>query len=308
MGQYEFHAIALPHAGLLLVGDKDQLPSVGPGQVLADLIASHTIPCIHLTEVFRQAAGSAIISVAHTINKGTLPKLHGYGPTSDFFFIEAEEPEQALHTILELVTKRLPQKLGLSPIHDIQVLCPMARGMVGTRTLNAELQKVLNPPNDTSLQKFGWHFSVGDKIMQIVNNYDKDVYNGDIGIIKKIDKEEGELIITFDDRDVDYDANELDEIVLAYAMTIHKSQGSEYPTIIIPILMQHYTMLQKNLLYTGLTRGKKLVILVGQKKAVAIAVRNHSATKRWSMLEERLISIISQKRQDDWEDEAEQGG
>ena len=277
-----------PRAALLLVGDADQLPSVGPGQVLADMIASKAFPCIHLTEVFRQAASSTIISVAHSINRGIIPKLQGYGLDSDFFFLEANEPEEALNLIIDLTTRRLPEKLGLNPLNDIQILSPMARGMVGARTLNLELQKALNPPNEHSLQKFGWSFSVRDKVMQIQNNYQKEVYNGDIGIIKHIDREEGEMVITFDGRDIVYDVNELDEVVLSYAMTIHKSQGSEYPAVIIPLMTQHYTMLQKNLVYTAITRGKSLVILVGQKKALAIAVKNNKATKRWSMLESRL--------------------
>ena len=281
-----------PRSALLLVGDADQLPSVGPGQVLADMITSKTLPCIQLTEVFRQAASSTIVSVAHSINRGILPKLQGYGLDSDFFFLEANEPEEALSLIVDLTTRRLPQKLGLNPLNDIQILSPMARGMVGARTLNLELQKALNPPNEHSLQKFGWNFSVKDKVMQIQNNYQKEVYNGDIGIIKHIDKEEGEMVITFDKRDIVYDVNELDEIVLSYAMTIHKSQGSEYPAVIIPLMTQHYTMLQKNLVYTAITRGKSLVILVGQKKALAIAVKNNKATRRWSMLEQRIRNFL----------------
>lgn len=269
-----------PRSALFLVGDADQLPSVGPGQVLADMIASKALPCIQLTEVFRQAATSTIVSVAHTINKGVMPKLQGYGLDSDFFFLEANEPEEALNLIIALTTRRLPEKLGLHPLNDIQILSPMARGIVGARTLNLELQKAINPPNEHSLQKFGWNFSVKDKVMQIQNNYQKEVYNGDIGIIKHIDKEEGEMVITFDKRDIVYDVNELDEIVLSYAMTIHKSQGSEYPAVIIPLTTQHYTMLQKNLVYTAITRGKSLVILVGQKKALAIAVKNNKATRR----------------------------
>jgi exodeoxyribonuclease V alpha subunit len=281
-----------PKSALFLVGDADQLPSVGPGQILADMISSKGLPCIHLTEVFRQAASSTIVSVAHTINRGMLPKLQGYGLDSDFFFLEANEPEEALKLIIDLTTRRLPEKLGLNPLNDIQILSPMARGMVGARTLNLELQKALNPPGEHSLQKFGWSFSVKDKVMQIQNNYQKEVYNGDIGIIKHINKEEGEMIITFDGRDIAYDISELDEIVLSYAMTIHKSQGSEYPAVIIPLMTQHYAMLQKNLVYTAITRGKRLVILVGQKKALAIAVQNNKATRRWSMLEGRLYSAI----------------
>lgn len=280
---------AIPkHAALILVGDQDQLPSVGPGQVLGDLIASNVIPFIHLTQTFRQAASSEIISVSQSINKGILPPLNGYGIDSDFFFIEAETPEIAMKTIIDLVQKRLPTKLGYSPFTDIQVLCPMTRGSIGTKALNAELQKALNPPTTNSLQKFGSWYSVGDKVMQIENNYQKEVYNGDIGIIQQINLEENEIKIDFEGKIITYDLQELDEIILAYAMTIHKSQGSEYPVIIIPLLTQHYTMLQKNLIYTGITRGKKLVILVGQKKALAIAIHNKKTQKRWSMLETRL--------------------
>ncbi|WP_032114082.1 ATP-dependent RecD-like DNA helicase [Candidatus Paracaedibacter symbiosus] len=289
------HALlkAVPsHAALILVGDQDQLPSVGPGQVLADFIASSSIPFIHLTETFRQAASSKIISVAQSINKGIMPLLKGYGADSDFFFIEVEEPEQAMKTIVDLVQKRLPNKLGYSPLTDIQVLCPMTRGFIGTRTLNIELQKALNPPTENSLQKFGSWYSVGDKVMQIENNYQKEVYNGDIGIIQKIDLEENEVTIDFEGKILTYDFHELDEIILAYAMTIHKSQGSEYPVVIIPLLTQHYPMLKKNLVYTGITRGKKMVILVGQKKALAIATNNNKIQKRWSMLESRLKTAL----------------
>jgi exodeoxyribonuclease V alpha subunit len=282
-----------PKSALLLVGDSDQLPSVGPGQVLADMIASQALPCIHLKEVFRQAATSNIVAVAHTINRGIMPKLTGYAPSSDFFFLNANEPEDALNLIVDLTTRRLPDKLSLCSLNDIQILCPMSRGTVGARNLNMELQKALNPPNANSIQKFGWNFSVRDKVMQMQNNYQKEVYNGDIGIIKSIDKEEGEVVITFDGRDVPYDIHEMDEITLSYAMTIHKSQGSEYPCVIIPLMTQHYTMLQKNLIYTAITRGKSLVIIVGQKKAVAIATRNNNARKRWSLLEQRLRNGLS---------------
>jgi exodeoxyribonuclease V alpha subunit len=281
---------AIPeHAALLLVGDSDQLPSVGPGQVLGDLIASNTLPFIHLTEVFRQAASSSIISVAHTLNQGVMPKLQGYGLDSDFFFIETLEAEDTLTTILDLATRRLPEKLGLSPLNDIQILTPMSRGIVGTRNLNMELQKTLNPVVENSLDRFGVSYRINDKVMQIKNNYDKDVYNGDIGFIRHIDHEEGDVIISFDGRDVPYDmATEMDDIVLSYAMTIHKSQGSEYPVVVIPLVTQHHIMLQKNLIYTAITRGKKLVILVGQKRAMTMTVHNNKAQKRWSLLKDRL--------------------
>jgi len=287
-----FHSLlkAIPeHAALLLVGDADQLPSVGPGQVLSDLIASNALPFIHLTEVFRQAASSSIIAVAHTLNQGAMPKLHGYGLDSDFFFIETAQAEDALATIIDLATRRLPQKLGLSPLNDIQVLTPMSQGIVGTHNLNRELQERLNPVVENSLDRFGVNYRVNDKVMQIKNNYDKDIYNGDIGFIRQIDHEEGEVIISFDGRDVLYHiATEMDEIRLSYAMTIHKSQGSEYPVVIIPLVTQHHIMLQKNLIYTAITRGKKLVILVGQKRAMTMTVHNNKAQKRWSLLKDWL--------------------
>lgn len=282
---------AIPnHAALILVGDQNQLPSVGPGQVLADLIASGSIPFIQLTETFRQAAFSKIVSVAQSVNKGEMPPLTGYGPDSDFFFLACEKPEDILITVIDLVKRRLPDKLDYSPFTDIQVLCPMTRGMIGTHTINIELQKALNPPTANSLQKFGTWFSVRDKVMQTENNYQKEIYNGDIGIIQQINVEEGEVLIDFAGKTVAYDLHELDELILAYAMTIHKSQGSEYPVVIIPLHTQYYSMLQKNLVYTGITRGKKLVILVGQAKALAISVNNKNTQKRWSMLEENLKS------------------
>lgn len=278
-----------PKTALLLVGDVDQLPSVGPGQVLADLIASHTLPVIELTEVFRQAAESKIITTAHAINHGVIPDLTTSNNTNaDFYFVDVQDPETALTKILKLVKERIPQKFGFSPLSDIQILCPMSRGIIGTRNLNVELQKTLNPPHEHSIQRFGWHYSAGDKVMQIQNNYDKEVYNGDIGIIQKIDAEESEVTIRFDNKDVVYDFGELDEIVLAYATTIHKSQGSEYPAVIIPLMMQHYTMLQRNLVYTAITRGKKLVILVGQKKALAIAIKQKKDQRRWSTLKDKM--------------------
>jgi len=277
-----------PKAALLLVGDIDQLPSVGPGQVLADLIESNTLPVICLTEVFRQAATSKIITTAHAINQGFMPDLTSTDANSDFYFVDAGDPEAALVKILKLVKERIPQKFKYSPFSDIQVLCPMSRGIIGTRNLNIELQRALNPPTEQSIQRFGWHYSVGDKVMQIQNNYDKEVYNGDIGIIQRINAEEAELVISFDNKDVIYEFGELDEIVLAYATTIHKSQGSEYPAVIIPLMMQHYTMLQRNLIYTAITRGKRLVIVVGQKKALAVAIKQKKDQRRWSTLKDKL--------------------
>jgi exodeoxyribonuclease V alpha subunit len=275
-------------AALLIVGDIDQLPSVGPGQVLADIISSVAVPVVRLTEVFRQAAQSRIITSAHRINQGSIPDLSPPGTETDFYFVQADDPESAVARIIELVKTRIPKRFGLDPIRDIQVLCPMNRGGVGARSLNIELQAALNPAGDHKVERFGWTFAPGDKVMQIENDYDKEVYNGDIGNIDCINPADGELVATFDGRAVTYGFGELDMLVPAYAATIHKSQGSEYPAVVIPIMTQHYAMLQRNLLYTGVTRGKKLVVLVGQKKAVAIAVRNVSGRRRWSKLQQWL--------------------
>ena len=282
---------AVPDKGaLLIVGDIDQLPSVGPGQVLADIISSQVVPVVRLTEVFRQAAKSRIISTAHKINQGAIPDLTIIDDTSDFYFIKADDPETAVGRIVELVKERIPKRFGLDPIRDIQVLCPMNRGGIGARSLNVSLQNVLNPVSDRKVERFGWIFAPKDKVMQIENDYDKEIYNGDIGYIEDVNPEAAELMINFDGRLVVYGFGELDTLVPAYATTIHKSQGSEYPAVVIPVLMQHYMMLQRNLLYTGVTRGKKLVVFVGQKKAIAIAVRNASSRRRWSKLNEWLSS------------------
>jgi exodeoxyribonuclease V alpha subunit len=275
-------------AALLIVGDIDQLPSVGPGQVLADIISSGAVPVVRLTEVFRQAAQSRIIISAHRINQGSIPDLNPPGTESDFYFVQADDPETAVGRIIELVKMRIPKRFGLDPIRDVQVLCPMNRGGVGARSLNIELQKALNPAGDRKVERFGWTFAPGDKVMQIENDYDKEVYNGDIGYIDSVDPNAGEIVATFDSRSITYGFGELDMLVPAYAATIHKSQGSEYPAVVIPVMSQHYAMLQRNLLYTGVTRGKRLVVLVGQKKAVAIAVRNISGRRRWSKLSEWL--------------------
>ena len=280
---------AIPdRAALLVVGDIDQLPSVGPGQVLADIISSGAVPVVRLTEVFRQAAQSRIITNAHRINQGMVPDLSPPESDSDFYFVQAEDPETAVARIIELVKTRIPKRFGLDPIRDIQVLCPMNRGGVGARSLNIELQGALNPAGEHKVERFGWTFSPGDKIMQVENNNDKEVYNGDIGTIDSVDTAEGVLAASFDGRTITYEFGELDMLVPAYAATIHKSQGSEYPAVVIPVHTQHYTMLQRNLLYTGVTRGKKLVVLIGQKKAIAIAVRNVSGRRRWSKLAEWL--------------------
>ena len=275
-------------AALLIVGDIDQLPSVGPGQVLADIISSGAVPVVRLTEVFRQAARSRIITSAHRINQGLMPDLSSPGTDSDFYFVQVDDPATAVARIIELAKIRIPKRFGLDPIHDIQVLCPMNRGGVGARSLNIELQAALNPAGDRKVERFGWTFAPGDKVMQIENDYDKEVYNGDIGTIEDVDLTAGVIAVSFDGRSVTYQLGELDMLVPAYAATIHKSQGSEYPAVIIPVLTQHYAMLHRNLLYTGVTRGKRLVVLVGQKKAIAIAVRNVSGRRRWSKLAEWL--------------------
>jgi exodeoxyribonuclease V alpha subunit len=279
---------ALPaRAHLILVGDVDQLPSVGPGAVLGDIIRSGAVPVVRLTEIFRQASSSRIIVNAHRINSGAMPESE---KDSDFFFIEREEPESVPATILELVAERIPKKWRLDPSRDIQVLCPMNRGSLGTAQMNRTLQERLNPKRngDPSVEKFGWEFRVRDKVIQTRNNYDKEVFNGDIGEILKIDDFEREVLIGFDGREVVYDFNELDEVSLAYAITIHKSQGSEFPVVVMPLAMQQYLLLQRNLVYTGITRGRRLVVLVGQKKALQTAVCNVSAVRRYTALEKRL--------------------
>ena len=301
-----------PEAALLLVGDVDQLPSVGPGQVLSDVIGSGAVPVARLTEVFRQAASSRIITTAHAINAGQIPDLrppadrggngtgNGNGASSDFYFLPAETPEQAVNLILKLVGERIPARFGFDPIGQVQVLCPMARGGCGSRSLNIELQKLLNPDPVKQVERFGWRFAPGDKVMQIANDYEKEVFNGDVGTINSIDADNSELSVLFPtseaggqaaaagSRLVIYGWGELDHLVPAYACTIHKSQGSEYPAVVIPLLTQHYAMLQRNLVYTGLTRGKQLVVLVGQKKALAMAVKNHLGRRRYTKLAEWL--------------------
>ena len=283
------HALvkAVPdRAALLIVGDIDQLPSVGPGQVLADIIGSGAVPVVRLTEVFRQAAESRIIVNAHRINAGVVPELDPPEAISDFYFVPADDPESAVPRVLELVRTRIPRRFGLDPVRDIQVLCPMNRGGVGARSLNIELQAVLNPAGERRVERFGWTFARGDKVMQVENDYDKDVYNGDIGRVDDVDPDLGEVMVRFDGRVVAYGFGELDALVPAYATTIHKSQGSEYPAVVIPLMTQHYVMLRRNLLYTGVTRGKRLVVLVGQRKAIAIAVKAASGRRRWSKLRE----------------------
>ena len=283
---------------IILVGDVDQLPSVGAGNVLRDIIESAVFPVVTLTKIFRQAATSRIITNAHKINHGEYPDLSNSKGT-DFFFQSIEEPEKAAPLIVDLVRNRLSKFYGVSP-QLIQVLTPMQRGVVGAATLNQALQAAINPAvadnhgNTTpELHRGGYTFRPGDKVMQIRNNYDKEVFNGDIGTIQGIDKDERTLTILFDDRSVEYDVTELDEIVLAYATTVHKAQGAEYPIVVMPVMMTHFSMLQRNLLYTGVTRAKKALVLVGQKKAVGYCVKNLTVDKRNTLLAERLAGKVA---------------
>jgi len=315
-----------PHASLILVGDVDQLPSVGPGCVLRDVIDSGTVPVCRLTEVFRQAARSAIITNAHRINHGRMPlfpppekrgresfprrpaptgrgrdraektpvPFSGAGRTApagaltDFYFCRADRPEKAVELILRMVRQRIPERFGFHPIDEIQVISPMRRGVLGTRNLNELLQRELNPTGD-SYESFGRTYRVGDKVMQTVNNYDKDVFNGDIGRIAAIDTAGRQLTVRFDGRPVKYALGELDELALSYAITVHKSQGTEYPVVIVPVHTQHFVMLQRNLLYTAITRSRKLVVLVGTERAIGLAVQRASSRRRITTLRERLL-------------------
>ena len=278
------------HSALIIVGDVDQLPSVGPGAFLSDLIDSGAVPVIRLTEVFRQAATSWIIKAAHQINHGLMPVFPRKDDKGDCYFLTVEEPEELPPRLVTLVKDRLPKAYGVNAIRDIQVLCPMNRGSTGARALNEALQAALNPPSDESVSKFGCRFSVGDKVMQIENSYERDVFNGDIGFVTGIDSVEEELAVDFDGREVIYPYGELDELVLCYATTIHKSQGSEYPIVVIPITMQHFVMLKRNLIYTGVTRGKQLVVLMGQKKALAMAVMGKQTIRRLTGLKAWLTA------------------
>lgn len=263
---------ALPdEASLVLVGDVDQLPSIGPGQILSDIIASGAIPVVHLKEVFRQERESRIITAAHAINRGLVPDL-GHQPDSDFYFVEADTPSEVMAKMTILIRDRIPRRFGLDPVRDVQVLCAMNRGRLGTHMLNGELQQLFNPPGLESLHRAGWSYGPGDKVMQVRNDYERDVYNGEVGIVREVRRDHGELTVAFDDRLVVYTLQELDELALAYAVTIHKAQGSEYPAVVIPVALQQASMLRRKLLYTGVTRASRLVILVGSRAALVQAV------------------------------------
>jgi exodeoxyribonuclease V alpha subunit len=276
------------HACLVLVGDVDQLPSVGAGRVLGDVIASGTVPVVRLTEIFRQAGQSWIVRAAHAVKNGELPRS---APPNggDFYFVEANEPEAVLDRILAMVRDRIPRRFGFDPFRDVQVLTPMNRTELGSQALNLRLQEALNPPRGgAEVERFGWRFRAGDKVLQTQNNYKKDVFNGDIGRVREIDPAARELVVDFDGKDVVYDFGELDELSLAYCITVHKGQGSEYSAVVMPLHTQHFVMLQRNLFYTGITRGKRLVVVVGTRKALEMAVQRQDMSQRCSALSRRL--------------------
>lgn len=283
---------AIPdHARVIFVGDINQLPSVGPGNVLRDMIASQIMTVTTLNEIFRQAEGSRIITNAHRINRGIFPDIRNLSQ-SDFFFVEVEEAEGVLNQIVSLVTQRLPKKFDLHPTEEIQVLAPMRKGVIGIDNLNTVLQEKLNP-NQTSILRNGRKLAVNDKVMQIRNNYQKEVFNGDIGRIIEIDLTDQQVLVRMDEREICYEFSDLDELVLAYAVSVHKYQGSECPCVVIPIHTSHFKLLYRNLLYTAVTRGKRLVVLVGTKKALAIAVHNDEIKKRYTGLQQALIELNS---------------
>ncbi len=283
------------HACLVLVGDVDQLPSVGPGRGLADVIESQTVPVVRLTEIFRQAGQSWIVRAAHAVKHGELPQS---APPNrgDYYFIEANTPEAVSERIVTMVRDRIPQRFGLDPFRDIQVLTPRNSTELGSQALNLRLQAVLNPGRGgPEVERFGWTFRVGDKVLQTTNNYKKEVFNGDIGRVVAIEPTDRELVVDFDGKTVVYDFGELDELTLAYALTIHRSQGSEYPAVVIPLHTQHYVMLQRNLFYTAVTRGKRLVAVVGTQKALEMAVRRQDTSQRCSALSRRLREQAERK-------------
>ncbi len=283
---------AIPaEAVIIMVGDVNQLPSVGPGNVLNDIIGSGVVPVVKLSEIFRQARSSRIVVNAHRVNNGQMPERTLEGADSDFYFIEKSDPQLTLDTILELVEKRIPGHFNVDPLNDIQVLTPMHKGIVGAGNLNRELQRRLNP-GAAGVEKSDLKYCLHDKVMQIRNNYDKDVFNGDIGIITHINENDDTLRISFDGREIEYGFAELDEIVLAYAVSVHKAQGSEYPVVVMPVLTQHYILLQRNLIYTAITRARKLVVLVGTRKALAIGIQNNKIKSRFSRLKYRLQKLF----------------
>ncbi len=280
-----------PKAKLVLVGDVDQLPSVGPGSVLADIIRSGVIEVARLTRIFRQAGESLIVTSAHRIQQGLMPVV-SKDASGDFFFIERDDPESILATLKTLLEERIPKRFGLDPIDDVQVLTPMHKGLLGAAHLNQELQRWLNRSTSTALERGTRMLRRGDKVMQVRNNYELDVYNGDIGRIETIDEAERAVEVRYDGRLVRYETADLEDLTLAYACSIHKSQGSEYPAVVLPLHTQHFVMLERNLLYTAITRGKRLVVIVGSRRALELAVRKTSSQVRFSRLAERLRTSI----------------
>ncbi len=275
------------NATVVIVGDVNQLPSVGPGSVLKDMISSGVFPVVELNEIFRQARESLIVINAHRINAGEFPIFKSERKNADFYFIEEEDPEKGLSIIIDLVKNRIPKKFGFNPYEDIQIISPMNKGIIGAENLNEKLQEAINP-SSFGIRRGIKKLKLRDKVMQLRNNYEKGVFNGDIGRIVKIDQENQEVFIAFDTGIVAYDYSELDEISLAYAISVHKAQGSEYPAVVIPIFIQHYVLLQRNLIYTAITRGKKLVVIVGTKKAFLIGIKNNKIQKRYTKLDKRL--------------------
>jgi exodeoxyribonuclease V alpha subunit len=281
-------------AAVLFVGDVDQLPSVGPGSVLRDLIESGVVPVARLSEVHRQAEASHIVRAAHSVNHGSVPASAPAGQ-GDFYIVEAEDPAAVMDKVVAMIRDRIPAKFGLDPIRDVQILSPMNRTELGVKSFNELLQKTLNPQRSgqDEILRYGTIYRIGDKVLQTRNNYKREVFNGDIGRIISVDAIEQVLIAEFDGRSVEYEFADLDELVLAYAVTIHKSQGSEYPAVVVPVHTQHYVMLQRNLLYTAITRGRRLVVLVGSRKAIGIAVNRSETTRRFGRLQERLKTAAS---------------
>ena len=275
------------HASVLFVGDANQLPSVGPGKFLGDVLESGVVPFLRLERIFRQGDRSGIVEAAHRVNQGRLPSLGSSDSQGDFYFVEAGEPEAAANAVVRICAERIPARFGLRPMKDVQVLCPMNRGDVGVHRLNDRLREALNPAG-TEVTRFGRTFRVGDRVLQSVNNYDKDVFNGDLGWVTGVDHAAGRVTVSFEDIGVDYDFSELDELQPSFAMTVHRAQGSEFPAVVVPLLTQHYPMLQRNLLYTAITRGRRLVVVVGSRRALAMAVRNGRPGERNSMLGVRL--------------------
>ncbi|MGL4464635.1 MAG: ATP-dependent DNA helicase, partial [Planctomycetia bacterium] len=283
-----------PKACLLLVGDVDQLPSVGPGAVLADVIQSGCVPVARLTEIFRQGKDSRIVTAAHAVNQGEVPDFPTGTELTDYYFVEADDPAAVVERVVKMVRERIPQRFGFDPTTDVQVLTPMNRAELGAQNLNMVLQRALNPPaaSKAEVERFGWRFRVGDRVIQTVNNYDRDVFNGDLGLVAAVDGDEQTVAVLFDGRPVVYEFHDLDELSLAYALTIHKSQGSEYPCVVLPLHTQHYMMLRRNLVYTAVTRGKKLVVLVGSRKALTMAVARGETASRHTALARRLREAV----------------